>query len=384
MSNTSQVSTNVQIFAGRIKHCISEWTSITTDHKILDIVQHCHLEIDNPEQTRLRPVIQFDPSEIKIIDLEITNLLNMGVIEPAVQCPDEYISNIFVRQKKSGKYRMILNLKGLNKYIAKHHFKMDTLWSAVRLMTPNCYMASIDLKDAYYSVPIAEEHRKYLRFYWQGNLYQYTCMPNGLSSAPRLFTKLLKPVYSTLRKSGHFVVGYIDDTYLQGSTAENCQATINETRDLFTKLGFVTSIEKSVVTPTQLITFLGFVLNCISMTIQLSDEKKERLKSYCKTIRAKQNVKITELAQVIGTLVSSLPGVQFGKLHYRTLEIDKNLALKENKGNFEAKTSISNIAKSDLTWWIENIDQASNPISHGNPDIEIQTDASKKGWGAYV
>ena len=60
---------------------------------------------------------------------------------------------------------MISNLKGLNKHIEKHHFKMDTLWSAVRLMTPNYFMASIDLKDAYYVVPIAEEHRKYLRFY---------------------------------------------------------------------------------------------------------------------------------------------------------------------------------------------------------------------------
>ena len=51
---------------------------------------------------------------------------------------------------------MILNLKGLNRHIEYHHFKMDTLWSAVRLMTPQCYMASLDLKDAYYSVPIAD------------------------------------------------------------------------------------------------------------------------------------------------------------------------------------------------------------------------------------
>ena len=95
---------------------------------------------------------------------------------------------------------MILNLKGLNSHIEYHHFKMDSLWSAARLMTPQCYMASLDLKDAYYSVPIADEHRKYLRFYWKGQLFQYTCLPNGLSSAPRYFAIILKPVYSTLRK----------------------------------------------------------------------------------------------------------------------------------------------------------------------------------------
>ena len=102
---------------------------------------------------------------------------------------------------------MILNLNDLNEQIEKHHFKMDSLWSAVRLMPPNCFMASIDLTDAYYSVPIANEHRKYLRFYWQGSLYEYTCLPNGLSPAPRYFTKLMKPVYSVLRHSFEFECG---------------------------------------------------------------------------------------------------------------------------------------------------------------------------------
>ena len=98
-------------------------------------------------------------------------------------------------------------------HIEKHHFKMDTLWSAVRLKTPNCFMAWAHLNDVYYMyiVPIAEGHRKYLRFYCHGCLYQYPCMPNGLPSAPTCFTKFLKPVYSTLRQYGHLNVGYIDD-----------------------------------------------------------------------------------------------------------------------------------------------------------------------------
>ena len=55
-------------------------------------------------------------------------------------------------------------------------------------------MASIDLTDAYYTVPVASEHRKYLRFIWGGKLFQCTCLSNGLSAAPRYFTKLLKQV----------------------------------------------------------------------------------------------------------------------------------------------------------------------------------------------
>ena len=107
---------------------------------------------------------------------------------------------------------MILNLKRLNESIENNHFKMESLSFAVQLMRKNCCMASIDLTDAYYTVPVAPEHRKYLWFMWGGKLFQYTCMPNGLSSAPRYFTKLLKPVYGTLRSQGHLNVGYIDDS----------------------------------------------------------------------------------------------------------------------------------------------------------------------------
>lgn len=60
------------------------------------------------------------------------------------------------------------------------------------MMKPGCFMAFVDLRDAYYTVPVHPEHRKYLKFLFNGTLYQYTCLPNGLSSAPRIFTKLLK------------------------------------------------------------------------------------------------------------------------------------------------------------------------------------------------
>ena len=46
--------------------------------------------------------------------------------------------------------------------------------------------------------------------------------------------------------------------------------------------------------------------------------------------------------------------------------------------------TLSQMAKTELTWWIENIDMESRPIMFGNPDITITTDASNLGWGAVV
>ena len=73
--------------------------------------------------------------------------------------------------------------------------KKLALQSVISLITPTCYMASVDLKDAYYCVPIAVSDQKYLKFEWGGKLYQFTCFPNGLASCPRKFTKLTKPAY---------------------------------------------------------------------------------------------------------------------------------------------------------------------------------------------
>ena len=208
-------------------------------------------------------------------------------------------------------------------------------------------------------------------------------MPNGLSSAPRYFTKLLKTVYSTLRQQGHLNVGYIDDSYLQGRDYDECALNVSDTAGLFSELGFEITYEKSIMQPVRCLTFLGFILDSVNMIITLTPEKKEKVKSACLQIAKQSEVKVVDLAQVIGTLVSSLPGVQFGCLYYRQLEIEKNLALKANSGNFEALLFLSPKAHSELTWWINNVDQAFNPISHGNPEVEIKTDASKTGWGVH-
>ena len=59
-------------------------------------------------------------------------------------------------------------------------------------------MASIDLKDTYFNIPIFGLHRKYLRFIWKNQRYKFTCLPFGYSLAPRVFTKVFKPSYRIL------------------------------------------------------------------------------------------------------------------------------------------------------------------------------------------
>ena len=152
-------------------------------------------------------------------------------------------------RNKNGSFRMILNLKQLNKHVEYLHFKMDSVWTAIRLITPNSYMASIDLKDAYYSVPVHPSIQKFLKFQWNNVLYQYTCFPGRLAFCPRKFTKLMKPVYATLRQLGHLSSPYIDDSWLMGIDWDICA------RNVIDLLGFVVHPQKSVLAPTQQLVF---------------------------------------------------------------------------------------------------------------------------------
>ena len=245
-------------------------------------------------------------------------------------------------------------------------------------------MASIDLRDAYYSVPIDIEYQKYLKFYWNGCLYQFTCLPNGLSSGPRLFTKIVKPIYSMLRQLGYINASYIDDSYLQGDTTSECQNNVVQTNDLLSQAGFLVHPDKSVFVPTQRLEFLGFLLDSSLMQVMLTPHKVNKLKLSCLKVLKKPHLTVRELSQLIGSLVSSFPGVQYGPLHYRSLEALKTKVLKDCKGDFEAMLSLTPACIEDLQWWVDHIDTAYKPILYKNADVIMHSDASKAGWGAVI
>ncbi|XP_067021506.1 uncharacterized protein [Acropora muricata] len=177
-------------------------------------------------------------------------------------------------------------------------------------------------------------------------------------------------------------MGHIDDSFLVGYTRSACELNIQHTVECFASFGFVIHPEKSVLIPTQELEFLGFLLNSISMTIRLPPSKAAHVKSACENLLSETKVTIRELAHVIGLLVSSLPGVQFGRLHYRQLEKDKSRALQLCKGNCDGPVTLSNDSRSELEWWVNNITSSFMPITQDKPDFILTTDASKIGWGA--
>ena len=177
------------------------------------------------------------------------------------------------------------------------------------------------------------------------------------------------------------MAAYFDDNYIQGDTYTEYLPTVLETLKLFADLGFCPHPEKACLIPSQEVNFLGVMLYAITMTVRLTMEKKQKIKNACTALQDRSKYIIREVASVIGLLVSSFPAVMYGPLYYRKLEQEKYHAIKDNNGNYEAFMSLPTDAKTELQWWIENIENSFNVINHDPASLTISTDASKIGWG---
>ena len=110
-------------------------------------------------------------SEILAVDKEICKLLREKVIVETSGCEGDLVSPVFTRLIKNGSRIMIFHLKQLNSFVVYQHFKMDGLKNVLDLMKPNVWMTSVDLKDAFFSIPVHLEYQKSFKFYWEGKYY---------------------------------------------------------------------------------------------------------------------------------------------------------------------------------------------------------------------
>ena len=102
---------------------------------------------------------------------------------------------------------------------------------------------------------------------------------NDLTSAPRIFTKIMKPVLSTLTKLGYSVINYLDDIFICGDTFAACRDAVLVTVNLLLIIGFSIHPEKSQLTLIRKIKYLGFLIDYVKMKISLTKTKPDGRKN---------------------------------------------------------------------------------------------------------
>ena len=221
----------IPTMAGGTALCLEEWKQITSDREILGIIERgIEIEfISEPRQKAIRETVAKQGQE-QILDSVIDKFLAKGIIVKTTKEPGDFYSTVFLREKREpGKFRLIINLKPIKKYIVYRHFKMATVSTCMQLIQKDSVMAALDLQDAYYSLRIAPEFQKYLKFSWRGQSYKYVALPMGLAPGPRIFTKVTKPIVATLQGMGHTVCPYLDDLFVVVNSKQQCRTAVLDT-----------------------------------------------------------------------------------------------------------------------------------------------------------
>ncbi|XP_013877945.1 uncharacterized protein LOC106527568 [Austrofundulus limnaeus] len=175
-------------------------------------------------------------------------------------------SKCFLVPKKTGGLRPVLDLRSLNVFLKVIPFHMLSVKDVLQAVSPGNWFTLVDLRDAYFRVSIVPRHWRFLRFAFQEKHFQFRVLPFGLSLSPRVFTRCMAAVLHPLQARGLRILPYLDDWLICAPTKDQATADTLKVLSHIDRLGLRVNWEKSNFVPSQEVTFLGIVLNSLTMT----------------------------------------------------------------------------------------------------------------------
>ena len=379
---------------GRLRKCIDFWRSLEVSQFILNVIIQGYkipfFHLPTPFSKANNASARYNSS---FVSEAVNDLLKLNLVEE-VFCAPDIINPLSVSTRSSGKQRLILDLRHVNAFVYKQKLKCEDLSVATQIFDKKYYLFKFDLKSGYHHIEIFPEHRKYLAFAWdfgtgKFRYFLFCVLPFGLSSAPFIFTQILKPLQKSWRSRGIPIAIFLDDGL--GGGIDKVSAKIHSLAvhyDLL-KSGFVPNQEKSVWEPVQVITWLGVVLNTIDGSVQATDERIAKLTSdlgSLQTLCFQQSlckVHVKSVASVAGQIISLSSCVgSVTRIMTRYLFSVVNSAF-----SWDSEVFLSDDSISEINFWVNNVNSLNGRVYWGVQSLPVRvgfSDASDSACGAFV
>ena len=194
----------------------------------------------------------------------------------------------------------------------------------------------------------------------------------------------MKVVVAYLRERGIRLIIYLDDILIMCHSLIEAQQHRDLVIRLLESLGFIVNLEKSVLDPSQIMEYLGMVVNSINMSLSLPELKVSHITTLCQEVLSKPKVSLREISSLLGNLSWAIPSIPFAQMHYRDIQNCHIRQLHWANKNFQKEIVLSEDARKDLSWWILNLKSVNGKCFFSDaPELEIYSDASLSGWGAF-
>ena len=338
-----------------------------------------------PPLTKAPISMPYHPLSTKRVALgEATRaLVAKGAVELAPLPSPGFYSRLFVVWKTSGSWRPVIDLSTLNLYVDVSHFRMETIQSVLLSVRQGDWMASIDLAEAYLQVPVHPASRRFLQFVAHGNVYQFSALCFGLYRAPQIFSRVMAPVSAILHSWGIRMRRYLNDWLVQLSSRESLLRDLRVVLDLCHELGIVVNPAKSHLVPSQVVQYLGVVVDSQSFRASPSPERVTRLRSTTDEFLSCTDPPASTWLSLLGILSSLSHLVPGGHLRVRSLQ----LCLHQTWDRVDQSVRIpwAPVCLRDLQWWLD-LPRLSLGVSLAqvSPDLDFWSDASDVGRGAHL
>ena len=149
-------------------------------------------------------------------------MLAKGALEIARDPDPGFYSRLFLVEKASGGWRPVIDLSHLNEFVQLTPFKTETVASVLLSVRERDFLAFLDLKDAYFQIPIHPS----LRFTSKGTVYQFRALCFRLSTAPQVFTRVFAAVSAWTHSHGIRLLRYLDDWLVLSSSEREAKQAV--------------------------------------------------------------------------------------------------------------------------------------------------------------
>ena len=377
---------------GRLAHFVPAWEEVCGNNSaVLDIIKfgfRIPFRVKPPLSTvPMFTVLPTDPVKAERIKQEVQMLLQKQAIQVvADKSSPGYYSRVFLVQKKNGKWRCIIDLSQLNLMVQLSRFKMETVASLKNAVQPGDFAVSVDLQDAYLHVPIHKSSRRYLRFAVEGTVYEFTCLPFGLSSSPQVFTMVMDTVMMHQRlRSGVYSSAYLDDVLMKERNKVLLLRALNCFRLLTVKLGLLINLEKSLLVPSQDFTHVGMHFLTQLNRVKLPEDRAEKLVKCVRDFLGLRSPTARDFLVLLGTLNAAADLLVLGRLRMRPIQFHLLARWRPKLYPLDHPVPISVEIQDACTPWLNHKWLTDGvPISHPQAQLVLMTDASLSGWGAVL
>ena len=269
-----------------------------------------------------------------------------------------------------------------NRFLKVKTFKMETPESIPLSLQPGEGVTSLDFSDAYFHIPLSPNSRKFLRFSFQNQIFQFRALPFGLSSAPMEFTIVVKEVKLMAQARNIRMRQYLDDWLIRAKDRGTCFQDTQTLLSLCQELGWVVNLRKSELEPKQIFNFVGYQYDLVQGVVRPTPERWEALNSKISSLLERTSCSVRELMSLIGLLTATEKQVTLGRLDMRPIQ----WPLKNHWHIPESLEKVIPMPRSlHLLWWLKEDNvlsgQPLHPLRH---TVQIFTDASNEGWGAHL